>query len=399
MDKISGRAKEFLFVYSYQPQHKRTSLGPRFCDNECYDSQPESEVQFENLYSQTSDLVPTSDIGVENFKSTLVNTCYQFRRSKIGTGICKESTRNRLKRLRQNRDIIISKPDKGMGTVLFDKTDCITKMYNILDDHSKFQKLSSIYDSTDKVEQQLTDMLKSLKINNIITCSQFDNLKPTGSRIPRLYGLPKVHKPGVPLRQVLDMFGSPYHAVAKWLAEILKPVHRELTRYSVRDTFDFIERIKDKNVNDKTMFSLDVSSLFTNVPLVETVNFICDYITENRFNIGLPVTTLKELILRCTMNIQFQFNKELFSQVDAVAMGSPLGPILADIFMAKLENGKCKEFISKFEVYLRYMDDTFIICDPSIDINTIIPNFNSAHDAIQLSHEVEQNNRLSFLDV
>ena len=66
-----------------------------------------------------------------------------------------------------------------------------------------------------------------------------------------------------------------------------------LTKYAVRDTFDFIERIKDKNVNDKTMFSLDVSSLFTNVTLVETVNFICDYITENRFNIGLPVTTLK----------------------------------------------------------------------------------------------------------
>ena len=78
----------------------------------------------------------------------------------------------------------------------------------------------------------------------------------------------------MPLRQVLDMFGSPYHAVARWLAEILRPVHRELTKYSVRDTFDFIERIKDNNVNDKTMFSLDVSSLFTNVPLVETVNFI-----------------------------------------------------------------------------------------------------------------------------
>ena len=88
----------------------------------------------------------------------------------------------------------------------------------------------------------------------------------------------------------------------------------------------------------------------------------------------------------------------MFRQVDGVAMGSPLGPILADIFMAKLENGKFKEFISQFEVYLRYMDDTFIICDPSIDINTIITNFNSAHDVIQFTHEVEQNNPLSFLD-
>ena len=68
------------------------------------------------------------------------------------------------------------------------------------------------------------------------------------------------------------MFVSPYHTVTKRLAEILKPVHRELTKYSVHDTFDFIECIKDKNANDKTMFSLDVSSLFTNVPLVKRVN-------------------------------------------------------------------------------------------------------------------------------
>ena len=137
-----------------------------------------------------------SDMEIENLKSILVDTCYQFRRSKIGTGILQRKHKEALKSLRQNRDIIISKPDKGMGTVLLDKTDYITKMYNILDDHSKFQKLSSMCDSTDKVEQQLTDMLKSLKNNNIITCSQFDNLKPTGSRILRLYGLPKVHKPG-----------------------------------------------------------------------------------------------------------------------------------------------------------------------------------------------------------
>ena len=79
-------------------------------------------------------------------------------------------------------------------------------------------------------------------------------------RVHRLYGLPKVHKLGV--SPVLDKFKSTYHAVAQWLAEFLKPIHRELTKYSVRDTFVFIEHIRDRNVNNNTMLSLDVSSLF-----------------------------------------------------------------------------------------------------------------------------------------
>ena len=48
------------------------------------------------------------------------------------------------------------------------------------------------------------------------------------------------------------------------------------------------------------------------------------------------------LVLRCTMNVQFQFNNKYYRQIDGVTMGSPLGPLLADVFMAKLENGPLK---------------------------------------------------------
>ena len=79
-------------------------------------------------------------------------------------------------------------------------------------------------------------------------------------------------------------------------------------------------------------------------------------------------------------------------------MDSPLGPFLADIFVSKLENGIPKNKISNFKTYVRYMDDTLIICDSTSRIDNIIDDFNRAHRSITFTCEVEQNNSISFLD-
>ncbi|VDP80739.1 unnamed protein product [Echinostoma caproni] len=86
------------------------------------------------------------------------------------------------------------------------------------------------------------------------------------------------------------------------------------------------------------MYSLNVTSLFTNVPLLETSEFLCEYIAENHLETGIPLPTLKEHLLRCTFGVQFLFNGRIYQQTNGVAMGSPLGPRLADIFMGKLES-------------------------------------------------------------
>uniref|UniRef100_A0AA85J392 Reverse transcriptase domain-containing protein n=1 Tax=Trichobilharzia regenti TaxID=157069 RepID=A0AA85J392_TRIRE len=159
------------------------------------------------------------------------------------------------------------------------------------------------------------------------------------------------------------MSNSTYHGVAKWLGELLQPLHKMVVSHSVKDVFEFIANVDDINVNGKQMLSLDVASLFTNVPLMETVEFICQQILEKQIDIGIPVSSLKELLLRCTMNVHFIFNNLYYRQIDGIAMGSPLGPILADFFLAKIENGPLKKVIEKADSYFRYVDDTFIILD------------------------------------
>ena len=107
------------------------------------------------------------------------------------------------------------------------------------------------------------------------------------------------------------------------------------------------------------MYSIDVDSLFTNVPLRETVDYLCDIITLNNYSLPIPVEYIKDLILLCTENIRFEFEGQSYKQIDGVAMGSPLGPTLADIFLGMIEK-QLHDNISQFCLYKRYVDDILL---------------------------------------
>nr|CAJ00247.1 TPA: reverse transcriptase [Schistosoma mansoni] len=358
------------------------------------------EIQFENLYAQTAELVSSSKDNVESFKSTLVDCCFRYlNHGHSSKGILTNKHKEALRKLKTNDNLLITKPDKGYGIVLMDKNNYINKMKAFLNDQSKFQKLVVKNDLADKIEKQIIDSLKQIKQQGFISEKVFEMLKSIGTRTPRLYGLPKIHKSGLPLRPVLDMNNSAYHTIAKWLMQILKPLHKEIVKHSVKDSFEFVNNIKNLSLKNKFMISLDVTSLFTNIPLLETVDFICNELTERHTETVIPVTAIKQLILRCTMNVQFRFDNEYYRQLDGVAMGSPLGPILADIFLAKLENGPLKDTISHLTSYCRYIDDTFIVLEKEHEKENILNIFNNIHPSITFTLEEEQNGSISFLDV
>ena len=376
------------------------SLGPKFCIDKRRNSQLELEVQFENLFDQTKDLTPYTNEDLEAFKSALVNCCYQYgRRRSVPNPLVTKKHIDALKELKDNKDIIITKPDKGAGIVLLNKLDYIEKMETILADEHKFSCLRNEKDKTASIEQQITKCLKSFKDEGILSEVVYESIRPTGSVIPRLYGLPKIHKPGVPLRPILSMVNSPYHATARWLAELLEPVRQHVSQHSLRDTFQFVDQIKDSNIEDKQMFSLDVQSLFTNIPLMETIDYICEVIRENNIPLSIPLDKLKELLLRCTLNVQFLFNGQIYRQKDGVAMGSPLGPLMADMFMAKLENNQLKSTIESLAFYARYVDDIFCLAKANQDPDEILTLFDTAHSSVRFTIEKECNNEFAFLDV
>ena len=80
-------------------------------------------------------------------------------------------------------------------------------------------------------------------------------------------------------------------------------------------------------------------------------------------------------------------------------MGSPLGPLLADIFMGKLESTELKGFLDGCILYKRYVDDIFCVVDEELNMEKLLGDLNSAHANISFSYESESNNQLPFLDV
>ena len=308
-----------------------------------------------------------------------------------------------IKSLRSNKDILITKPDKGSGGVILNSSDYIAKMETILCDSTKFICLGPVEenDNTAKLETKLQRRLLQLKKDHQITPSIYNDIRPTGSQRPRMYGLPKTHKASIPLRPILSMIGSSQHELAKWLCTILQPVLDRYSAHCIKDSFTFAKTIQDLTTDSDQTFlcSFDISSLFTNIPLKETIQICADSLYES--NLTPPIMdkdVFIELMNIATTSVEFSFNNKIYKQIDGVAMGSPLGPALANIFVGYQEE---KLFIDNNQplIYFRYVDDTFAMFEDELNCNLFLKQLNSLHQSLNFTHEKEVNGKLPFLVV
>ena len=147
--------------------------------------------------------------------------------------------------------------------------------------------------------------------------------------------------------------------------------------------------------------SYDVSSLFTNVPLDETIKILADRAFSNnwfnsKYDLNISKQDLIDLLSVATKGQLFQFNGSLYELINGVAMGSPLGPLLANVFMSSIEEkldveGKLPPY------YRRYVDDTFTVMPDLSTAKDFLNFLNHAHPAIKFTMEVEKDGMLPFL--
>ena len=146
--------------------------------------------------------------------------------------------------LKGDPNIVIVPADKGKATVIMDKPDYTRRMMLILED-KKYTPLRR--DQTVKVENRFASILKRLCREGHMDEKLCDSLTPQYFSAPQMYGLPKVHKDGTPMRPIMSAIGSPSYKLAKKLSRIRTPQAGN-TMHAVKNSTSFVYRIHEIRV-------------------------------------------------------------------------------------------------------------------------------------------------------
>ena len=212
-------------------------------------------------------------------KTSFSNFC---KFNKIHSDPINEKRIETLKTLREDNSILITKPDKGRGVVILDREDYTNKMNTILSDFSKFRLLNTDISSVvHKLEDKLNRLLR--KVKDSIGDHAYNFIYSSGSRPGTLYGLPKIHKAGNPLRPIVSSIGTFSYNLAKFLVPVISPITQN--EYTIENSNIFVKNLLETNLpRNFVMASFDIESLFTNVPLKETTDIIVNQISRGNFD-------------------------------------------------------------------------------------------------------------------
>ena len=200
------------------------------------------------------------------------------------------------------------------------------------------------------------------------------------------------------LRRIISNISTATYELANYLAQILKPLGQ--SQYTIKKSKLFIKTLKKQKISlGYQRVSFDVVSLFTDVPLEETINVIIKRIYDkNETNIDIPKQEMKELLYLCTKNAHFTLNSKTYVQIDGIAMGSPLVPALANIFMVEFEQNIIPTLSEDISLWKRYVDDTICFVNSS-RISHVLESLNSFYSNIKFTIEIEKENKIVFLHI
>ena len=218
----------------------------------------------------------------------------------------------------------------------------------------------------------------SLSFSNLAFClmhSAYERLCCTARSTPRIYGLPKIHKPDVPFRPIVSFYSSPIYQLSKHLSIILSPLVGKTTSF-VKNSAEFARFIRQRTVQkDEVMVSFDVVSLFTKIPVDLAVSVAHSRLMDDptlEDQTLLSPDEISSLLSFCLNATYFTFRGTFFEQVSGTAMGSLISVVKTNLVMKDVEQKALSSLRSRLPLWKRYVDDmSFVamsICAPNSDL-------------------------------
>ena len=337
-----------------------------------------------------------SPMAADSLRSEVVKV---VKNTKLPTSNISKDERKALYDLKKDKDIMILPADKGRATVIMDTTDYKDKVQTLLADTNTYTKLQR--NPTQKFKNKLINILREWKRQNTISEQLYWKIYPESDESPKFYGTPKIHKQGTPLRPIVSTCGSITYNAARYLADVLAPLQGN-TIHSVNNTKDLVDALQDLQIPPgRKLVSFDVSALFTSVPVDKALQIIQARLELDptlKARCELTVVQLTQLLDFCLNTTYFVVDNTYYQQTHGAAMGSPVSPIVCNIYMEDFEDIALSTVTNPPSLWLRYVDDVIAVTHEYF-LDELYTHINSIDHNIQFTMEPENNGKLPFLDL
>ena len=306
--------------------------------------------------------------------------------------------RKALTDLMSRTDIVINKADKGSTIVVIDRDDYVRDALEHLADQSVYQQLAS--DTTGDTKQMISKKLDKLMRSGMLDKDMHTYCEPPVShRTSRLYFLKKIHKNPMKIRPIVSSCNSVTENISEFVDHWLQPEMRKLPSH-LKDTNAFTNLIETTKLPDNCILtSIDVSSLYTNIPHDEGKRFAMEALANSDPTPGQPPPeVIGELIDLVLKNNIFEFDGKHYLQIQGTAMGTKMAPAYANLFMGKIEDQLRSIGGDNILLWKRFIDDIFLVWTGTEDeLRMFLSDINKVHRTIQFTWEISHS-EITFLD-
>lgn len=270
------------------------------------------------------------------------------------------------------------------------------KINLLLNDKKTYKEIKR--DPTNTFKKQNNELVKRWENQLYISPATSKNLQIRNALSPKMYGLPKLHKEGIPLRPIVSCIQSPFAQLSKFLKNILNNILYKNNHY-IKDSFQFKDKLNNIKIPDNyVLISLDVISLYTNIPVKLVTKLIEKNWKDIKKYTDLPMTEIVGAIELTLNSTYFLQGNNLFKQIDGCAMGSSMSSAVAQLVMEDLEITTLAKLKFQIPFFYRFVDDC-IMAVPADQVNNVVNEFNKYHKKLQFTVETEINKQINFLDL
>ena len=225
-------------------------------------------------------------------------------------------------------------------------------------------------------------MLRNLNLSILVSRSNQPGRFFATAKTHKFESISDITLEQLKLRPIIDQTGTYIYKASKVVAKYLGPLAKN--EYTIRDTLSFPDLLKsvpsDDNYED---VSYDVESLFTSIPVQETIDYILYKIyVKKELKPFCKKSIFKKLLNKLTTECVFSANNRLIKQIDGCPMGGPISVVLSDIYVCKMEEDIVAP--SKPLFYKRYVDDTYVRRKKN-ETDELYNALNSYHQNIKLT--------------